>query len=84
MTLEDAGVTPYQGEILVTGAAGGVGSVAIALLSSLGYAVVASTGRTEQEAYLKYLGAISIIDRAELSEKGRPLGRNVLPALSTR
>jgi acrylyl-CoA reductase (NADPH) len=75
MALEDGGITPDQGEILVTGAAGGVGSVAIALLSSLGYTVIASTGRTEEEAYLKYLGANSIIDRAELSEKGRPLGK---------
>lgn len=75
LALEDQGVTPDQGDILVTGAAGGVGSVAIALLSKLGYSVVASTGRAEEADYLKSLGAGSIIDRAELSEKGRPLGK---------
>ena len=61
------------GEILVTGAAGGVGSVAIALLSKLGYAVVASTGRAEEADYLQNLGATKIIDRAELAEPARPL-----------
>lgn len=73
--LEKNGVSPDQGEILVTGAAGGVGSVAIALLAKLGYTVIASTGRPEQADYLKELGASDTIDRAELSEKGRPLGK---------
>jgi len=73
--LERNGVTPEQGEILVTGAAGGVGSVAISILAKLGYTVVASTGRPEQADYLKGLGAAATIDRNELSEKGRPLGK---------
>lgn len=75
MALEKNGVTPDQGEVLVTGAAGGVGSVAISILSKLGYTVVASTGRASEEAYLKSLGASSIIDRNELSEPGRPLNK---------
>ncbi len=75
MALEDHGVTPDQGEILVTGAAGGVGSVAISLLAKLGYTVVASTGRPEQADYLKSIGATDTIDRYELSEPGRPMGR---------
>jgi len=72
--LEKQGVKPGDGDILVTGAAGGVGSVAIALLSKLGYKVIASTGRASEEAYLKDLGASEIIDRKELSEAGRPIG----------
>lgn len=75
MALENNGVTPDKGEILVTGSAGGVGSVAISLLAKLGYTVIASTGRPEQADYLKSLGATDIIERAELSEPGRPLGR---------
>ncbi|MBE7635562.1 acryloyl-CoA reductase [Sneathiella sp. P13V-1] len=75
MALERQGVTPDKGEILVTGAAGGVGSVAISILSKLGYTVVASTGRPEEADYLKKLGASDIIDRNELSEKGRPMGK---------
>ncbi|MBL4906485.1 MAG: oxidoreductase [Sneathiella sp.] len=76
MALENQGVTPDKGEILVTGAVGGVGSVAISLLAKLGYTVVASTGRVaEQSEYLKSLGASEIIDRKELSEKGRPMGK---------
>ncbi|CAI8332908.1 MAG: Acrylyl-CoA reductase AcuI [Rhodobiaceae bacterium UBA7378] len=63
------------GEVLVTGAAGGVGSVAVALLAKLGYQVVASTGRSEEADYLTGLGASRIIDRAELSEQGRPLDK---------
>lgn len=63
------------GEILVTGAAGGVGSVALALLSKLGYQAVASTGRMEETDYLTGIGASRVIDRAELSEKGRPLDK---------
>ncbi len=73
--LEKNGVTPDQGEIIVSGAAGGVGSVAISLLAKLGYTVVASTGRPDQADYLKGLGAADTIDRAELSEKGKPLGK---------
>lgn len=76
MAVEE-GVAPDQGEILVTGAAGGVGSVAIALLSKLGYSVVASTGRAQESDYLKELGASRIIDRATLSEKGRPLDKEL-------
>ncbi|WP_169567844.1 MDR family oxidoreductase [Sneathiella limimaris] len=75
MALEDQGVTPDKGDILVTGAVGGVGSVAVSLLAKLGYRVVASTGRPEEEDYLKSLGTAEIINRAELSEKGRPLGK---------
>lgn len=63
------------GEILVTGAAGGVGSVALALLSKLGYQPVASTGRMEEADYLTSLGAVRVIDRTGLSEKGRPLDK---------
>lgn len=75
MALEFHGVTPDKGDVLVTGAAGGVGSVAIALLSKLGYRVIASTGRASEEAYLKSLGAAEIIDRNELSGEGRALGK---------
>lgn len=75
LALERHGVTPGQGEILVTGANGGVGSVAIALLARLGYRVVASTGRPDQADYLKKLGAAEIVDRSTLSEPGRPLAR---------
>ena len=75
MALEEQGVKPSQGEVLVTGAAGGVGSVAIALLSKLGFTVVAATGRPEEEAYLKSLGAASIIDRKELSGPVKPLAK---------
>jgi acrylyl-CoA reductase (NADPH) len=75
MALEKNGVTPDKGKILVTGANGGVGSFAIALLSKLGYSVVASTGRVDESEYLKKLGASEIIDRATLSEPGRPLGK---------
>jgi len=75
MALEDNGVTPDQGEILVTGAAGVVGSVAISLLAKLGYTVVASTGRASEADYLKGLGATDLIDRNDLSEAGRPLAK---------
>ena len=76
MALEREGVTPDKGEVLVTGAAGGVGSVAIALLARLGFKVVASSGRKATESdYLTGLGAGEIIDRAELSGPGRPLAR---------
>lgn len=73
MALQRHGLTPESGDILVTGAAGGVGSVAIALLASQGYRVLASTGRPDEADYLKRLGAADIIDRASLSEPGKPL-----------
>ena len=73
LALEKGGVKPGDGEILVTGATGGVGSVAVAILSKLGYQVVAATGKASEESYLKSLGAASIIDRAELSAAGKPL-----------
>jgi acrylyl-CoA reductase (NADPH) len=76
--LEHNGVTPDNGPVLVTGAVGGVGSVSIALLSKLGYTVVASTGRAQESDYLKGLGASEIIDRAQLSEPSkRPLGKEL-------
>ena len=75
IALEKNGVTPEDGEILVTGATGGVGSIAITLLTKLGYHVVASSGRPEHSNYLKLLGAKRIIDREELSQKGRPLAK---------
>lgn len=71
--LVNHGVKPEQGEILVTGATGGVGSVAVALLAKAGFKVVAATGKASEGDYLKQLGAADIIDRAELSEKGKPL-----------
>lgn len=73
--LVQAGVTPDKGEVLVTGATGGVGSVAVALLKKAGFTVVGSTGKASEAEYLTKLGADSIIDRAELSEKGRPLAK---------
>jgi acrylyl-CoA reductase (NADPH) len=75
MALERHGLTPDRGPAVVTGAAGGVGSVAIALLAKAGWHVVASTGRAEEGEYLKNLGAAEIIPRAELAEKPRPLGK---------
>src|SRR6476660_1731021 len=75
LALERHGVAPKSGPVLVTGAAGGVGSVAIALLAKLGYQVTASTGRASEADYLKGLGASEIIDRAELAGKPRPLNR---------
>lgn len=75
MALEERGVKPDQGEILVTGASGGVGSYAITLLARLGYRVAASTGRQEEADYLVELGAENVIDRRELSEPGRPLAK---------
>ncbi len=71
--LVNYGITPDQGEILVTGASGGVGSFAVSLLKAAGFTVAASTGKASEADYLKGLGADTIIDRAELSEKGRPL-----------
>ncbi len=75
MALEKYGITPESGPVVVTGANGGVGSVAISILSKLGYHVIASTGRMDEADFLKGLGASEIIDRAELSEAGRPLGK---------
>ena len=75
MALEAHGVSPDKGPVLVTGAAGGVGSVAVALLARLGFAVIASTGRREEEAYLKSLGATEVVDRVELSGSPRPLAK---------
>lgn len=67
------GLKPNEGEVLVTGAAGGVGSFAVALMAGLGYEVTASTGRLQETDYLKFLGAVNVIDRAELSSPGKPL-----------
>ncbi|MDN6509665.1 MAG: oxidoreductase [Corynebacterium sp.] len=73
MALERHGVTPDQGEIAVTGASGGVGSVAVAVLAKLGYTVVAITGRPDENRYLKDLGASEILDRSDFSGAGKPL-----------
>lgn len=75
LALEAHGLKPAAGPVLVTGASGGVGSVAIAILSKLGYEVVASTGRTEEEEYLKYLGASEMVDRDEFAGTPKPLGK---------
>ena len=75
MALERAGITPARGPIIVTGAAGGVGSVAIAILAKLGYQITASTGRPAEANYLKDLGASDVIDRNELSGPARPLAK---------
>lgn len=75
LALERHGIEPKDGPIVVTGAAGGVGSVAISLLSKLGFHVIASTGRTSEETYLKGLGASEIIDRAELAGAPKPLAK---------
>jgi acrylyl-CoA reductase (NADPH) len=73
MALEREGLTPDRGEVLVTGASGGVGSVAVAILAGRGFRVVASTGKLGEEAYLKALGAAEVIDRATLSQPGKPM-----------
>ena len=75
LAIEDHGIKPDDGVILVSGASGGVGSVAISLLSDLGYNVEASTGRIEEISYLNKLGAKTVIERSELSEPSRPLGK---------
>jgi len=75
MALERHGLTPQSGKVLVTGATGGVGSFAISLLARRGYSVIAVTGKQQEEEYLKRLGAESVMDRAELSAPGRPLGK---------
>ena len=75
LALERHGVTPAQGPVVVTGAAGGVGSVAVAMLAKLGYEVAAVTGRPHEADFLTALGARQIIDRAELSKPGKPLDK---------
>ncbi|MEO5658187.1 MAG: MDR family oxidoreductase [Polaromonas sp.] len=75
LALERHGVKPNDGEILVTGAAGGVGSIAIAVLIHLGYTVVAVSGRPEEADYLKGLGAVEVLERAQFSAPGKPLGK---------
>lgn len=75
MALERHGIQPGDGEILVTGAAGGVGSVAVALLAGLGHQVAAVTGRPQEADYLKQLGATQVLDRAEFAQPGKPLGK---------
>lgn len=75
MAIERLGASPAKGPVLVTGAAGGVGSIAIALLSRLGWTVIASTGRASEADYLRGLGASDILDRATLSAPGKPLGK---------
>jgi len=75
LALEHGGLAPEHGDILVTGANGGAGSLAIALLSGLGYRVIASTGRLDEAAYLRALGAADVIDRHTLSEAGAPIAK---------
>jgi len=75
LAIEGVGVVPGDGEVVVTGAAGGVGSVAVAVLAGLGYAVAASTGRPETHDYLRSLGASTIVEREELATAGRPLDK---------
>ncbi len=75
LALERQGAAPEHGPAVVTGAAGGVGSIAIALLAAAGWSVIAATGRPAEGGYLRELGASEIIDRAELSAPGRPLGK---------
>jgi acrylyl-CoA reductase (NADPH) len=75
IALEAHALTPKSGDVLVTGAAGGVGSVAVAILAKLGYEVIASTGRSSEADYLKHLGAAEVIDRAELAGEVRPLAK---------
>ena len=73
MALERLGLAPGRGDVLVTGATGGVGSIAVALLAGLGYRVVASTGKVAEKAYLASLGAAEVVDRAALAQPGKPL-----------
>ncbi len=75
MALENHGLTPADGDVIVTGASGGVGSIAVAVLGKLGYRVVATTGRMQEQEFLKGLGAAEVIDRAEFADKARPLGK---------
>jgi len=80
MALENHGVLPDHGDILVTGASGGVGSVAVAILSKLGYRVVATTGRMHEKDFLIGLGAAEVRDRADFAEKARPLSKELWAA----
>ncbi|MEP3278929.1 MAG: MDR family oxidoreductase [Stappiaceae bacterium] len=80
MALEDYGITANSGPVVISGAAGGVGSVAVSILSKLGYHVVASTGRTEEERFLKDLGAGEVIDRSIFSDDPRPLNKEIWAA----
>jgi acrylyl-CoA reductase (NADPH) len=75
LVLERHGITPSHGQILVTGAAGGVGSVAVAILSKLGYAVAAVTGRPAETEFLRSLGAAEVLERAQFASPGKPLGK---------
>lgn len=75
LALERHGIVPARGPVVVTGAAGGVGTVAVSILAKLGYSVVASTGRPQEAGFLRDLGAAEVIDRAELSGPARPLGK---------
>jgi acrylyl-CoA reductase (NADPH) len=77
MALQRHGIKPSDGKILVTGANGGVGSIAIIILNHLGYEITASTGRPQESEYLTYLGANEIIDRTELSSPGKPLNKEI-------
>lgn len=77
MALEDHGIDAGDGDILVTGASGGVGSIAVALLSKLGHRVVATTGRMQERDFLTGLGAADVLDRANFAEKARPLGKEL-------
>jgi acrylyl-CoA reductase (NADPH) len=80
VALEDRGLSPDDGPILVTGATGGVGSMAVGMLAQRGYEVVASTGKDDAAPYLRSLGASQVIDRSELSEPGKPLGPGIWAA----
>jgi acrylyl-CoA reductase (NADPH) len=77
MALEQHGIKPGDGDMLVTGASGGVGSVALAILGKLGYRVVATTGRMNEKDFLLGLGAADVLDRADFAEKARPLGKEL-------
>ncbi len=77
LALEDHGLAPGDGDILVTGAAGGVGSIAVAVLGKLGYRVTASTGRMQEKDFLLGLGAADVVDRAEFAGQARPLGKEL-------
>lgn len=73
LALEEGGIDPVKGPVIVTGAAGGVGSVAVAILAKLGYNVTAATGRATEHSYLRSLGATNVVDRSALTEPGKPL-----------
>lgn len=80
LKLVNSGVKPQHGPVLVTGATGGVGSIAVALLAKLGYQVTASTGKAEQQTYLTQLGAVATLDRQTLSVAGKPLQKEIWAA----